>query len=181
MLELRKKISQEHREIRELERELERERREAERVAERERREYERVKAQEEEERRAREEERRRKLQAEKEEIGVRGLERQQSEVKRPKFIKIREMRESEDIDDYFRIFEMTAKAQSLPEGEWVGNLVPKLTEKAKSIYLEIPDPTCQDYNESKAIIIKAYQLTADHYRYRFRTSEKKPDEDFVQ
>ena len=181
MLELRKKISQEHREIRELERELERERREAEREAERERREYERVKAQEEEERRAREEERRRKLQAEKEEIGVRGLERQQSEVKRPKFIKIREMRESEDIDDYFRIFEMTAKAQSLPKGEWVGNLVPKLTEKAKSIYLEIPDPTCQDYNESKAIIIKAYQLTADHYRYRFRTSEKKPDEDFVQ
>ena len=90
-------------------------------------------------------------------------------------------MREGEDIDDYFRIFEMTAKAQSLPEGEWVGNLVPKLTEKAKSIYLEIPDPACQDYNESKAIIIKAYQLTADHYRYRFRTSEKKPDEDFVQ
>ena len=181
MLELRKKISQEHREIRELERELERERREAERVAERERREYERVKAQEEEERKAREEERILKLQAEKEEIGVRGLERQQSEVKRPKFIKIREMREGEDIDDYFRIFEMTAKAQSLPEGEWVGNLVPKLTEKAKSIYLEIPDPACQDYNESKAIIIKAYQLTADHYRYRFRTSEKKPDEDFVQ
>ena len=41
-------------------------------------------------------------------------------------------------MDDYFRIFEMTARAQSLPEGDWVGNLVPKLTEKAKSIYLEI-------------------------------------------
>ena len=181
MLELRKKLSQEHREIRELEIELEREKREADTVAERERREYERVKAQEEEERRAWEEERIRKIQLEKGEIGVRGLERQQSEVKRPKFIKIREMREGEDIDDHFRIFEMTAKAQSLPEGEWVGNLVPKLTEKAKSIYLEIPDPACQDYNESKAVIIKAYQLTADHYRYRFRTSEKKPDKDFVQ
>ena len=104
------------------------------------------------------------------------------SETGRPKFMKIREMRESEDIDDYFRIFEMIARAQSLPEGEWVGNLVPKLTEKAKSIYLEIPDPTCQDYFRSKAIyIIKAYQLTADHYRYRFRTSEKNPEEDFVQ
>ena len=66
-------------------------------------------------------------------------------------------MREGEDIDDYFRIFEMTAKAQSLPEGEWVGNLVPKLMEKAKSIYLEILDPACQDYNESKTVIIKAY------------------------
>ena len=55
------------------------------------------------------------------------------------------------------------------------------VTEKAKSFYLEIPDPACQHYFESKAIIIKAYQLTADHYRYRFRTSEKKPDEDFFQ
>ena len=184
MLELRRKISQEHREIRELEREVERERRQAERELEKERREFEIQKAQEEERRMVREEERLKTLRAEKEEFAVREFERKQvsnNEVKKPKFIKIREMRESEDIDDYFRIFEMTARAQSLPEGEWVGNLVPKLTEKAKSIYLEIPDPACQDYHESKASIIKAYQLTADHYRYRFRTSEKKPDEDFVQ
>ena len=84
-------------------------------------------------------------------------------------------MRESEDIDDYFRIFEMTAKAQSLPEVEWIGNFVPK------SIYLEIPEPASQDFKQSKAIIIKEYQLTADHCRYRFRTSEKTADEDFVQ
>ena len=90
-------------------------------------------------------------------------------------------MREGEDTDDYFRIFEITAKGQGLPEDEWVCNLVPKLTEKAKSIYLEIPDPAAQNYEESKSIIIKGYQLTADHYKYRFRTSEKKPDEDFVQ
>ena len=128
-----------------------------------------------------REEERLRTLRKEKEEIAIRQAESQQSSNKRAKFMKIREMTESEDIDDYFRIIEMTARAQSLPEEEWVGNLVPKLTEKAKSIYLEIPDPAAQDYEESKAIIIKGYQLTADHYRYRFRTSEKKPDEDFVQ
>ena len=84
-------------------------------------------------------------------------------------------------MDDYFRIFEMTARAQSLPQGDWAGNLVPKLTEKATSIYLEIPDPACQGYFQSTAVIIKAYQLAADHYRYRFRTSDKKPDEDFVQ
>ena len=134
MLELRRKISQEHREIRELEREVERERRQAEREIERERREFETQKAQE-EKRLVQEEERLRNLRAEKEDFAVREFERRQvsnSEVKKPKFIKIREMRESEDIDDYFRIFEMTARAESLPEGEWVGNLVPKLTEKAK-------------------------------------------------
>jgi transposase InsO family protein len=99
----------------------------------------------------------------------------------RTRNIKIREMRDGEDIDDYFRIFEMTARAQFLPEKDWIGNLIPKLTEKAKSAYLEIPEPTSQDYEKSKSVIIKAYQLTADHYRYRFRTSQKNPDEDFVQ
>ena len=130
MLELRRKISQEQREIRELEREVERERRQAEREAEKERREYERQKSQEEEERSIREEERLRLLRAEKEQFAARESERRQvsnNETRGPRFMKIREMRESEDMDDCFRIFEMTARAQSLPEGDWVGNLVPKL------------------------------------------------------
>ena len=173
ILELQRKMRQEVREA-------EREKRDHEREAERERREYERLRAREEEERLVREEERLRVLRSEKEEFGIREAERQ-SFAHKPKFMKIREMRENEDIDDYFRIFEMTARAQSLPESEWLGNLVPKLTEKAKSVYLEIPDPKCQDYFETKKVIIKAYQLTADHYRYKFRTSEKQPDEDFVQ
>ena len=163
MLELRRKMQMEERE------------------AEKEKREYERQRAREEEERLVREEERLRILRSEKEQFAVREAERQYKSSNKPRFMKIREMREEEDIDDYFRIFEMTAKAQSLPESEWVGNLVPKLTEKAKSIYLEIPNPKCQNYHESKNIIIKAYQLTADHYRFRFRTSEKQPEEDFVQ
>ena len=77
------------------------------------------------------------------------------NETREPKFLKIREIMESEDMDDYFRIFEMTARAQSLPEGDWVANLVPKLTEKAKSIYLEIPDPACQGYFESRKNLMR--------------------------
>ena len=94
-----------------------------------------------------------------------------------PKPIKVREMRENEDIDDYFRIFEMTAKAQLISQDEWLGSLIPRLSEKAKSIYLEIVGPDAQDYNKSKAIILRAYQLNVDHYRYRFRHSEKKAGE----
>ena len=111
-----------------LERQIRMEEREAERQIERERREYESQKAREEEERLVREEERLRILRNEKEEFAIREAGRQQSGVRKPKFIKIREMREGEDIDDYFRIFEMTAKAQGLPEDEWVGNLVGNLT-----------------------------------------------------
>ena len=164
-----------------LERQIRIEEREYERQVKRERPEYERQKAWEEEERFFREKDRLRKLRNEKEEFPIREAGRQQSCIRKPKFIKITEMREGEDIDDYFRLFEMTAKAQGLPEDEWLGNIVPKLTEKAKSIYLKIPDPTAQNYEESKSIIIKGYPLKADHYRYRFKTSEKKPDEDFVQ
>ena len=78
----------------------------AEREAEKERREYERQKSQEEEERLIREEERLGKLRAEKEQFTARESERRQvsnNETRGPKFL-----RESEDMDDYFRIFEMT-------------------------------------------------------------------------
>ena len=99
----------------------------------------------------------------------------------RRKSLEMREMRENEDIDDYFRIFEMTAKAQLIPEEEWLGSFVPRLCEKAKSIYLEIVGPDAQNYNNSKATILKAYQFNVDHYRYRFRHSEKSVGEDFGQ
>ena len=46
---------------------------------------------------------------------------------------------------------------------------------------IRMEEREAQNYEESKSIIIKGYQFTADHYRYRFRTSEKKPGEDFVQ
>ena len=54
------------------------------------------------------------------------------------KFIQMREMRENEDIDDFFRVFEMTAQTQCIPRYEWLGSLIPRLSEKAKSIHLEI-------------------------------------------
>ncbi len=65
------------------------------------------------------------------------------------KFVKVREMRETEDIDDYFRIFEMTAKTQRIPRSEWLGSLAPRLSEKAKSIFLEISGLDAYDYDKS--------------------------------
>lgn len=75
----------------------------------------------------------------------------------------------------------MTARAQLFPQEEWLGSLVPRLSEKAKSIYLEIVGPDAQNYGKSKATILNAYQLNVDHYRYRFRHSEKHAGEDFCQ
>ena len=69
-----------------------------------------------------RQEEGLRKLRAGKEEFAARESERRQvsnNETREPKSMKIREMRESEDMNDYLRILEMTARAQSLLEGDW--------------------------------------------------------------
>lgn len=74
----------------------------------------------------------------------------------------------------------MTAKTRLIPVEEWLGSLIPRLTEKVKEIYLQIPGAEVQDFYKSKERILKAYQRTADHYRYRFRHSEKGSDEDFV-
>lgn len=95
--------------------------------------------------------------------------------------LKIREMRENEEIDDYFRVFEFTARAQFLAKHEWLASLVPKLSEKAKSVYLEMSEVQIEDYDIVKRTILKSYQLTADHYKYKFRTSEKSASEDFSQ
>ena len=65
-------------------------------------------------------------------------------------------MRETEDIDDYFRIFEMTAKTQKIPRSEWLGSLAPRLSEKAKSTFLEISGLDACDYDKSKEIILKS-------------------------
>ena len=89
-------------------------------------------------------------------------------------------MREEGDIDDYFRVFEMTAKTHLIPIEEWLGSLVPRLTEKAKNVYLEIQGKAAQDFYRNKEIILHAYQRTPDYYRYCFRYSEKERSEDFV-
>ena len=100
---------------------------------------------------------------------------------KKVTLMKMRDMRENEDIDDFFRVFEMTAKSQHIPKEEWIGSLIPRLSERAKSVYLEIKDPEAQDYDQAKLAILESYQLTVDHYRYKFRHSEKSFNEDFVQ
>ena len=71
---------------------------------------------------------------------------------------------------EYLRLLQ---RLSLYPRRNGSGKLVPKLTEKAKSIYLEKPDPAAQNFENSKSIFIKGYQLTSDHYRYMV-TSEKK-------
>ena len=68
----------------------------------------------------------------------------------------MREMRENEDIDDFFRVFEMTAQTQCIPRHEKLGSSIPRLSEKAKSIYLEITGDEGGNYDKSKELILKA-------------------------
>ena len=200
LLEFQRQMRREEREARKEDRERERETQREEMEArllekklelelEREKRESKIQLAKIDEELQVREERRVKELRKEKEESEMRVLEKQESvqevvikaEKNKPTHFKMREMRPTEDIDDFFRVFEMTARAQLVPEREWLGQLVPKLSEKAKAVYLELTGDDAVDYNIAKDAILQSYQLTVDHYRYRFRTSEKLPEEDFVQ
>jgi hypothetical protein len=48
----------------------------------------------------------------------------------------------------------MAAKTQQVPCTEWLGSLAPRLTEKAKSIFLDISGAAVGDYYKSKDIIL---------------------------
>ena len=101
-------------------------------------------------------------------------------EQSRVTLIKMRDMTAEEDIEEYFQIFEKTAQGLGIPVHDWVANLAPRLNEKSRSVYLEITGSDSLDYYKVKQCVLEAYQLTDEHYRYKFRSSQKVAGEDFV-
>ena len=94
--------------------------------------------------------------------------------------LKIRDMRENEDVEEYFQLFEKAALAMHVPKSMWVGNLSYHLNDKCRSVYLELSEDEMSDFEKVREKILQAYQLTSEHYRCQFRASQKKPDGDFL-
>ena len=89
-------------------------------------------------------------------------------------------MKEDEEVEEYFQVFERSISSLLVPAVEWVANLVPRLNDKSRSVYLELSVEESKDYEKNKVAILEPHQLTEDHYRHKFRTSQKIPGEDFV-
>lgn len=94
--------------------------------------------------------------------------------------LKIRDMREDEDVEEYFQLFEKAATAMHLPKEAWIGNLSYHLNDKSRSVFLEMAEIEMNNYETIRNKILQAHQLTAEHYRCKFRQSSKKSNEDFI-
>jgi SCAN domain len=87
------------------------------------------------------------------------------------------------DLVVFFNSFENLAKACTWPESSHTTLLSTVLTGKAASVYnaLSLSLDVQANYGLVKAAILKAYELTPEAYRQRFRKIRKQPGQSFVE
>ena len=83
------------------------------------------------------------------------------------------------DPEDYFRLFEETAKHLDWPAEQWVWLLKPKLSGKAAKVIRHLED--INDYDTVKKAILDAFSITEEGYRQRFRTLCKSNYQTFLE
>ncbi|KAG1936463.1 zinc finger and SCAN domain-containing protein [Pimephales promelas] len=82
-----------------------------------------------------------------------------------------------DDIEKFLTTFERMATACRWPQANWAIRLVPLLTGKARGAYVAMDGNDAEDYEKVKEAILMKYQINAEIYRQRFRSSEILPDE----
>ena len=124
------------------------------------------------EERRQDREERRQEI----EQLAV-NANRGRDRVPRP-HLKIPELKIGDDIDDFLKHFESVATSYHLTEQEKILYLTGSLTEKARKACISMP--TDSSYADLQAALRKAFYLSTETYRKKFRDSRKQGDETFL-
>ena len=92
---------------------------------------------------------------------------------KLPKFI------EGQDPDVFLKSFEKLAALHKWAKTEWPVRIVPLLSGKALEAYSRLSDTDSADYDKIKDAILKRYELTAEAYREKFRSTTQDKDESF--
>ncbi|XP_068234180.1 uncharacterized protein [Palaemon carinicauda] len=77
------------------------------------------------------------------------------------------------DPDEFFMLFERLALNLKLPKRLWPVILQPSLKGKARTVFLSLTSSESNDYDFTKDSILKAYELTAEYYRLKFRRYKK--------
>ncbi|XP_063000762.1 zinc finger and SCAN domain-containing protein 20-like [Elgaria multicarinata webbii] len=76
---------------------------------------------------------------------------------------------QSDDIEAYLATFERVAEACSWPREEWTARLAPSLRDTAHLAYRALGACNRKDYEKLKEAVLKAYNVTAETRRRRFR------------
>jgi transposase InsO family protein len=83
------------------------------------------------------------------------------------------------DVENYFCVFEKTARTNSWPESIWAAVLQAKLCGKALKAFSEMNDVDVTDYKLLKGKILATYELVPEVYRKRFRSYVKRSNDTY--
>lgn len=78
-----------------------------------------------------------------------------------------------EEPDDFFSGFEDVANAMGWPREKWALLVRPALTGKAMSVSVALDALSRQNYDRLKEEVLKAYEITPEFYRVKFRGARK--------
>ncbi|CAH1243923.1 GIN1 [Branchiostoma lanceolatum] len=92
---------------------------------------------------------------------------------------KIPQFYEGEDVEVYLTTFERLATANGWPKSRWAPKLAALLSGKAREAFVQLSEIDSMDYDKVKLAIYAKYELTAEEYRHRFRTSRKQPSDSY--
>ncbi|XP_078694909.1 uncharacterized protein LOC144923898 [Branchiostoma floridae x Branchiostoma belcheri] len=92
---------------------------------------------------------------------------------------KIPQFYEGEDVEVYLTTFERLATANGWPKSKWAPKLAALLSGKAREAFVQLSENDSMDYDKVKLAIYAKYELTAEEYRRRFRTSRKQPTDSY--
>lgn len=91
--------------------------------------------------------------------------------------IKLPFFEDKDNLEDYLRTFERTAKIQEWPDEQWAPRLGTLLKGKAREVYSMLNDTDAADYRELRRSLLQRFQLTAEEYRKKFRDAIRQQGE----
>ena len=133
----------------------------------------------EEREERRRREEREHEIQLAKLRAGVRGNGNADDAFYKAKSM-VPKFSESEP-EDFFTAFEATARTLEWQERHWSLLAHTVFPGRALAAYLSLEENAREDYYRVKDEVLKAYEVTAEHYRNKFRTIRRDQGERFAE
>ncbi|XP_066941085.1 uncharacterized protein [Macrobrachium rosenbergii] len=84
-----------------------------------------------------------------------------------------------QEPENFFVVFEETAKTLAWPKDKWVLIIRSSFTGQAEHIVTQMISEN--DYDTLKKAILDAYSITAEGYRQKFRSSFKTPNQTFLE
>ncbi|KAI4897040.1 hypothetical protein NFI96_014401, partial [Prochilodus magdalenae] len=87
------------------------------------------------------------------------------------------QLKDTDDIEHYFLMFERLALAARWPRADWAFHLVPLLEGKARAAYVAMCADEIHDFNAVKEAILRKFEINPETYRQRFRKDTVLEDE----